>query len=370
MILMKSQIFNYEPYLTRSDKNAVKKSLSTGIANPSLINDFESYVSNFLGEPVVACNSGTSALHLSLLAIDIQPGDEIICPSTTFAASWNVIKYAGASAIFVDIDKSTWCIDPSLIEEKITKKTKAIIAVDLHGNPCDYKALYDVCNKYKIHLISDAAGAIGSYYENKPLGCLADINCMSMNLNKIITSNGGGIICLGKKFKDKEDKIRQLLNQSFISSPKEGYDYADIGYNYRFNAINAAIAKSQFSRLSYILQKKSEINLIYKDKLSEMCDFQESTDNSLPNNWMNTVVFKSKNDRNKVHKHLRTNLIESKLTYKPVNEIQWLKNEIKEKFKNSKCLYDRALSLPSGINLSKKDIDFICKNVKIGLGVK
>ena len=190
---------------------------------------------------------------------------------------------------------------------------------------------------------------------------------LSMNLNKIITSNGGGIICLGKKFEHKENKIRQLLNQSFISSKKEGYDYSDVGFNYRFNAVSAGIAKSQFERLPDILQKKKDMILIYQDRLSKKCDFQEPTENSLPNNWMNTVVFNTKSDRNKVHEHLKHNLIESRLTYKPVNEIQWLKEEIKEKFKNSKYLYDRALSLPSGIALNKKHIDFICKQVIIAL---
>ncbi len=364
---MKGQIFNYEPHLTSLDKKAAQKSLLAGIANPSFINNFESYVSSFLDRPVISCNSGTSALHLSLLAMEIQPGDEIICPSTTFAASWNVIKYLNACPVFVDIDKHTWCIDTNAIEQKITKKTKAIISVDLHGNPCDYKSLHKICNKYNINLISDPAGAVGAYYNGNPLGCLADITCLSMNLNKIITSNGGGIISLGENFKCKEEKIRQLLNQSFISSKKEGYDYSDVGFNYRFNAVSAGIAMSQFERLPDILQKKKEINSIYQDNLSEKCSFQEPTENSLPNNWMNTVVFNTKSDRNKVHQHLRHNLIESRLTYKPVNEIQWLKEKIKEKFKNSKYLYDRALSLPSGITLNKKHIDFICKQVIIAL---
>ena len=364
---MKSLIFNYEPRLTSSDKKAALESASKGIANPSSINNFESRISKLLNRPAISCNSGTSALHLSLLAIGIGPEDEVICPATTFAASWNVIKYVRATPVFIDIDSSTWCIDTNLIEEKITKKTKAIIAVDLHGNPCNYQSLYAICKKHKIALVSDAAGAIGSYYDDKPLGSLADINCMSMNLNKIITSNGGGIICLGEKFKNKESKIRQLLNQSFISSANEGYDYNDVGFNYRFNAISAAIAASQFSRLSKILEKKKKINLQYRYRLSEKCEFQKPTKNSLPNNWMNTVVFKNKNLRNQVYKRLTSNNIESKLTYKPVNEVRWLKNQISEKFPKAERLYDGAVSLPSGLGLSEKQIDYICDQVIIAL---
>jgi len=360
-------IFNYEPLLTRADTAAAKTAISDGIANPRTINKLESALSEFFNGPAITCNSGTSALHLSLLAANIKTGDEVICPAITFAASWNVIKYVGASPVFTDIDIDTWCIDTKLIEQKVTKKTRAIIAVDLHGNPCNYKELYRICEKHNITLISDAAGAIGSYYNSRPLGSLADINCMSMNLNKIITSNGGGIISLGKSFKNKETKIRQLLNQSFISSASEGYDYDDVGFNYRFNAISAAIAISQFSRLFEILEKKKAINLSYRDKLSEKCEFQKPTKSSRSNNWMNTVVFKNKNLRNRVHKHLKNNNIESKLTYKPANQIKWLKGRISEKFPNAEYFYDRALSLPSGLGLNKKDIDFICDKILLSL---
>ena len=190
---------------------------------------------------------------------------------------------------------------------------------------------------------------------------------MSMNLNKIVTSNGGGIISLGQKHKNKESKIRELLNQSFISSAKEGYDYNDLGFNYRFNAISAAIGKSQFTRLPEILEKKKIINLLYQHKLSKKCKFQKPTKNSLPNNWMNTVIFENKKTRDKVHKHLRDNNLESRLTYKPVNNIKWLKKEVSEKFTNAKYFYDRALSLPSGISLQENEIDFICKQVIIAL---
>ena len=152
-----------------------------------------------------------------------------------------------------------------------------------------------------------------------------------------------------------------------MSSQKDGYDYNDLGFNYRFNSISAAIAISQFSRLSKILEKKKKINLHYKHRLSEKCEFQKPTKNSLSNNWMNTVVFKNKNLRNRVHKHLTSNNIESKLTYKPVNEVKWLKNQISEKFPAAKHLYNRAVSLPSGLGLSEQQVDYICNQVIIAL---
>jgi len=270
-------IFNYEPCLTKADAIAASAAISNGIANPKIIAKLERSLSEFFNSPAITCSSGTSALHLSLLAAKVKTGDEVICPAITFAASWNVVKYVGAEPVFADIDQKTWCIDTKKIEKHITKRTKAIICVDLYGNPCDYSELFKICKKHNLILISDSAAGLGSRYEDKHLGSIADFNCISMNLNKIITANGGGIVCLGKNFQDKESKIRHLLNQSSTFSNKDGYDYSDLGFNYRFNSINASIAVSQFKRLSSILQKKSKINSLYKQRLSQYCKFQETS---------------------------------------------------------------------------------------------
>ena len=360
-------IFNYEPLLTQSDKCAAKNAISNGIANSKIIYELESYLSEFFSAPAITCNSGTSALHLSLLAAGLKDGDEVICPVITFAASWNVIKYVGAKPIFVDVDPKTWCIDTKKLEQHITKKTKAIICVDLYGNPCDYNELFSICKRHNLILISDAAAGLGSKFNNHQLGSIADFNCISLNLNKIITSNGGGIVCLGKKFQNKESKIKQLLNQSSIFSSKHGYDYNDIGFNYRFNSINAAIALSQINRLKSILTKKRLINSYYKKRLSEYLRFQEPTEGSVTNNWMNIILFNTQNQRDKTNEHLRSNNIESRIMYKPANEIKWLQSDKSKKFINAKNLYKKSLSLPSGLNLSKKQIDYICDQVIITL---
>tara|TARA_Y100000401_G_scaffold117239_1_gene125265 strand:- start:2257 stop:3351 length:1095 start_codon:yes stop_codon:yes gene_type:complete len=360
-------IFNYEPLLTQADKCAAKNAISSGLANPKVIHELESYLSEFFGVPAITCNSGTSALHLSLLAADLKDEDEVICPVITFAASWNVIKYIGAKPVFVDVDPRTWCIDTKKLEQHITKKTKAIICVDLYGNPCDYNELLSICKRHDLTLISDAAAGLGSNFNNKPLGSIADFNCFSLNLNKIITSNGGGIVCLGKKFQNKESKIKQLLNQSSIFSSKHGYDYNDIGFNYRFNSINAAIAFSQINRLKSILAKKRLINSYYKKRLSGHLRFQEPTEHSVTNNWMNVILFNTQNQRDKANEYLRSNNIESKIMYKPANEIKWLQDNKSKKFINARNLYKKSLSLPSGLSLSKKTIDFICDKVLFSL---
>jgi len=356
-------IFNYEPVLTQADAAAAKNAISSGVANPKIIYELESYLSKLFDTPAITCSSGTSALHLSLLAANLEDGDEVICPAITFAASWNVIKYVRAKPVFADIDPKTWCIDIKKLERHITKKTKAIICVDLYGNPCNYNELFKICKRHNLTLISDAAAGLGSSCNNKTLGAIADFNCISLNLNKIITANGGGIICLGKKFQNKESKIKQLLNQSSIFSDKCGYDYNDIGFNYRFNSINAAIALSQIKRLKSILTKKRLINSYYKKRLSGYLRFQEATEGCITNNWMNMILFNTKKERDKTNEYLRSNNIESKIMYKPANEVKWLQNHESKKFTNAKNLYQKSLSLPSGLSLNKKTIDFVCDKV-------
>ena len=178
-----------------TDKNTIVDYIESGIASPKYITLFESKLSEYIGKPVITCNSGTSALHLSLLSLGIGEGDEVICPAMSFAATWNVIRYVNATPVFVDIDKDTWNIDVNEVKKHITNKTKAIISVDLYGNPCDYNSLQELCGD-DIALISDSAQSLGAHYKGKLIGNYGDVSCLSFNVNKIITAGGGGAIVI------------------------------------------------------------------------------------------------------------------------------------------------------------------------------
>ena len=130
-------IFNYEPQITEKDKDSIAGCITAGIATPSVITSFNNELTNVLQVPTICCSSGTSALHVALLSLGLSKNDEIICPSISFASTWNVIEYIGATPIICDISPTTWCIDPDEIEAHITPRTKALISVDLYGNPCN-----------------------------------------------------------------------------------------------------------------------------------------------------------------------------------------------------------------------------------------
>ena len=247
-------IFNYEPLVSNLDISSVVECINLGIANPSNNISVEKFLSQKFKIPCALTSSGTAALHISLLVLGIGPGDEVLCSDLTFSSTWNVIEYVGATPVFVDVKKDTWCMDPDDLASKITNKSRAVITVDLFGNSCDYDKIRNICNNFKLNIIQDAAESLGSRYKNEEIFKMGDISCTSFNLNKIITSCGGGAIF--SSITEDIEKSKNLINQNKISNK---YDYHGIGFNYRMGSINSALLLSQAKRLDEILKRKEEI---------------------------------------------------------------------------------------------------------------
>jgi dTDP-4-amino-4,6-dideoxygalactose transaminase len=191
----------------------------------------------------VAVSSGTAALHASLVGAGINPGDEVIVPSMTFVATANAIKYINAIPVFADIDPETLLIDPKDIENKITKKTKAIITVDFAGQPVDYTEIKAICKKYNLILIADACHSLGATYKSKKVGILADFNCFSLHATKLITSAEGGVITTN-------DKDAYLKMKAFRDHGRVNGDMVFLGYNYRMTHLQAGLCIHQIIRIS------------------------------------------------------------------------------------------------------------------------
>ena len=205
------------------------------------LDDFEKEMMDYLKiENACAVSSGTSALHLALIVLGINKNDKILCPSLTFSASANVILYQNATPVFVDVNPFSWTVDLNLLEVAIKKhKPRAIICVDLYGQSCDYNSIIDLCKKYNVFLIEDAAEALGSEYNGRKCGTFGDISILSFNGNKIITTSGGGMLL--SKNKDYVDKARFFSTQS--REPAIHYEHKEIGYNYRLSNLLAAIGR-------------------------------------------------------------------------------------------------------------------------------
>ena len=354
-------LFNYEPQITEDDIEAVVQCMREGIAVPSHIKKCEKLFSETFEVNAALCASGTSALHIALLMAGVKKGDEVICPSMTFAASWNAIEYCGATPIFVDIDPYSWCISIEDVKKKISKKTKAILSVDLFGVPCDYEKLIPICKKNKITLIQDAAESLGSLYQARSVLKQGDISITSFNLNKIVTSCGGGaIICKDKK---SISRAKKLINQNKKGS---SYDYHDVGYNYRMGSINAALLSSQIKRFSKVLKRKRTINARYINRLSSLdLNFQISHARTWANKWVTVVKFSSKKQRDKVKKSLSEAEIETKNLFKPACSVKWIREKYNLKpTKNARNLYQNSLILPSSSSISEQEIEEVCDIIR------
>ena len=223
----------------------------------------------------MAISNGTAALQAAYFAAGIGPGDEIITSPITFAATTNAAIWQGAKSVFVDIEKSTGNLDANLIEEKITDKTKAIVAVDYSGLPCDYGALKKIAKKYKLLLINDAAHSLGAEYKNKKIGSLADLTILSFHPVKSITTGEGGAVLT-----DNEDFYKKLFlfrGHGIIKDSKNFrnespgpwyYEMQELGLNYRITDFQAALGTSQLKKLPEFMSLRRKIAKFYSKKLS------------------------------------------------------------------------------------------------------
>lgn len=229
---------------------------------------------------VTAVSNGTAALHIACLAADIKPGDEVIVSPITFAASANCVLYCGAAPVFADIDPDTWNISPESIREKITNKTKAIIAVDFGGVPVDHRKIRQICDEHNLIFIEDAAHAIGTSDEGEPIGSIADITCFSFHPVKTVTTGEGGAVAtndpnLGQKI-SLFAKHGITRDRSLMKHPDEGawyYEQLLLGYNYRISDIEASLGASQMKRLTEFTKRRQELVSFYNsefDKIPEV----------------------------------------------------------------------------------------------------
>ncbi len=354
-------LFNYEPQITEDDIESVVQCMREGIAVPSHIEKCEKLFAETFEVNAALCATGTSALHIALLMSGVKKGDEVICPSLTFAASWNAIEYCGATPVFVDVEQYSWCISIEDVKKKITKKTKAVLAVDLFGVPCEYEKLKLICKENNIALIQDAAESLGSLYNSRSVLEQGDISISSFNLNKIITSCGGGaLMCKDKKV---IAKAKKLINQNKKGS---SYDYHGLGYNYRMGSINAALLSSQIKRFEDVLKRKRSIHLKYINSLSSLgVRFQIPHPRSWSNMWVTVVKFDNKKQRDKVRKALSSHDIEAKNIFRPACNVNWIKKKYNLKStKNAKNLYQTTLILPSSVSITDEEIERVSEVVR------
>ncbi len=368
----KENIALHEPCFIGNEKKYLLECIDSGFV--SSVGEFVTRFEEALKEKtkarfVIATNTGTAALHIALLANGIDENCEVITQSISFVATANAIAYTGAKPVFLDIDKNTLSLSPKALEHFLENQTyqkdnlsynktthkpiKACVIMHTFGLSAHIKAIKELCEKYHILLIEDAAEALGSTYENKALGTFGKCGILSFNGNKIITGGCGGAI-----LSDDENLAklaRHLSTTAKIPHPYE-YDHDRIAYNYRLCNINAAILLAGLENLELFLENKRELAKIYKDffKNHDKCKFIDEKSNEKSNFWLNTLLFKDENLRNIFLEECLKNNIFVRPVWKSLPSLKAFQNCQSNELINTKKLEKRLINLPSSVRIANK----------------
>ncbi len=368
-----------EPLLGGNELKYITEAVESGWISSSgkYINAFEKKFSEFNHNRfAVATTNGTTALHLALVALGVGPGDEVIIPSFTMAASAFAICYTGAIPVFVDATPDTWNINEALIEEKITKKTKAIMTVSIFGHPCELDKILALKEKYGIALIEDAAEAHGAKYGSKQVSEYADITTYSFFANKHLTTGEGGMVTTNNEA--LYDRCRYFKNMCFSLDGNRNYLHGDIGFNYRMSNLHAAIGLSQVEKVEDYIHMRIRNGELYKKYLSDIqgISIQAKKENVTHVYWMNGVVIDSNiygNVRNELRDYLTKNNIETRLFFAGMHKQPSLKNygcDCSGQYPVSDFLTENGFYLPSGSLLNEQQIEYICSKINLFLKEK
>ena len=357
-----------EPLITKDDIKAVAKTVKSGWVSSigKEIKNFERNFSRFLGlNYATTVSNGTAALEIALKAVGVKKNDEVIIPNFTIISNALAVIKLGAKPVSVDCDLHDWNMKIDEVIKKINKKTKAIIVTHIYNFALDLKTLKKVCNKKKIYLIEDAAEVIGLEIEGKKCGSFGDVSTFSFYANKQITSGEG--VMIASNDKKIIDKCNSLKNLCF--GQKIRFRHEEIGWNYRYTNMQAALANSQLKRIENIVSTKKKIGKTYYNLLNK--DNKIYMPPPILNNkeniyWIVGILVKgSYITAKKLSKYLLKHGIQTRPFFYPMNKQPILKKYFKKNinYKNSQYLSKYGLYLPSGLGLSKNQINYICNKL-------
>lgn len=389
---MHDRIFLSPPHMGGEENAFIQQAFDTNWIAPlgENVDGFEKDLASYSGRQHAAVvTSGTAAIHLGLRLLGVGPDDEVICPTFTFVATVNPVRYLGAEPVFVDSEPSTWNMDPVLLEEAIRdriqkgKKPKAIVIVHLYGMPARMEEILEIAGRYDIPVLEDAAEALGSSLNGRKCGAMGNLSVYSFNGNKIITTSGGGAL-LG----DDEELIRKarfLATQARDEAPH--YQHSELGYNYRMSNILAGIGRGQMKVLDKRVEARRANHQTYFDALgstwletetaSQGLQFVSSSPTGIyflrepaglfSNRWLTTVIINPEETggvtREVVRKQLEKENIESRPLWKPMHQQPLYKNSAYYGKGVSDWLFEHGLCLPSGSNMTQKNLERVIQTI-------
>ena len=377
---MKEKIWLSSPHMGEKEMGYVQEAFATNWIAPlgPNVNGLEQDLEKFLGNDVhvAALSSGTAAIHLALVILGVKAGDEVICQSMTFSASANPIAYQGASPVFIDSEESTWNMSPEYLEVAIQdrikngKKPKAIIVVHLYGMPARMSEIMAIANRYGIPVVEDAAEALGSTYKGQAVGTFGTIGILSFNGNKIITTSGGGALISANAEYVKQ--ARFLATQARDHAPH--YQHSHIGYNYRMSNVCAGIGRGQMEVLpSRVAQRRYNYDF-YKKAFAEVKGIQFPADPGkefYSNHWLSTILVDSDEySMIDIQEALHADNIDCRPLWKPMHLQPIFKNALYYGNGVSERLFEKGLCLPSGSNLTEKELNRVVNRIREVVNIK
>ncbi|MDD5617953.1 MAG: DegT/DnrJ/EryC1/StrS family aminotransferase [Candidatus Omnitrophica bacterium] len=368
---------NEKKYALKALDNNCIGSVQVGDRSLHFIDMFEEKFAKYIGvKHAITTTSGTTALHLACKAVGVKKGDEVIVPDMTIISVSNAVFNCGAKPVFADADEATWCINPKEAAKRITKKTKAIIAVHAYGHPVDMDEILKIAKRNNLYVIEDVAVGLGGLYKNKKLGSIGDIACFSFYSNKMINIGEGGMVVTNNSALAKN--CSRLKNLAFLDNPLKRFIHKEIGFNYRMKNIDAAIGLAQLEEVDKFIKSRIKNAKLYIKNLYGIPGITLPVEREWARNcyWMFGIIIDKKRfgmssfelmkyllDGTKVKTKIETRKFFYPLHKQPVPEYQALK-EHDEMFPVSKRLWEDGLYLPSSNTLTKKEIEYICAMVR------
>lgn len=368
---MPERIYLSSPHMSDEgyEMQFIKEAFDTNWIAPlgENVNQFEKELAEKVGsKAALALTSGTAAIHLALKAAGVGEGDIVFCQSLTFAATANPIIYQHAIPVFIDSDAETWNMSPEALEKAFEKypNVKAVIVVHLYGLSADMDKIIEICNRYKVTIIEDAAESLGAYYKGKHTGAIGDYGIFSFNGNKIITTSGGGMLVSNDI--DKIEKARFWSTQS--RDQARHYQHSELGYNYRMSNVLAGIGRGQLKVLDDRVAKKKYIFDFYKRELGELegIEFMPVNEWNEPNYWLSVIQLTGDIRPIDVIEALEKENIESRPVWKPMHlqpfyekyDYIHLGTDVAAK------LFENGVCLPSDTKMTDEDLERVCGTIK------
>lgn len=360
----------HAPLFIGNERKYVMETLDSTFVSSvgAFVTQFEEMMCQITGaKHAIAIVNGTNALHMALILADVQRDDEVLSQSLTFIATCNAISYIGAHPVFLDVDRDTMGLSPAAIKEFLEKngeihpdgftynkatgrRIKACVPMHTFGFPCRIDEIAELCSKWNITLVEDAAESLGSYYKGKHTGVFGKVGTFSFNGNKTVTCGGGGALITDDD--ELAKRAKHLTTQAKVAHPW-AFVHDEIGYNYRMPNLNAALACAQLEQLNSFVENKIELAEIYKSEFDSIDNitFVTGIEDSKPNYWLNSILLENKEQQQEFLKFMNNNGVMSRPVWELMHRLPMFKDAPRADLSNSEWIADRLVNIPSSVRL-------------------